>query len=1022
MIKLNKLFYFNFLFLICFDIYATENYFNLQLNYHINRMSLKDQTNQLIYFDLLNTLDNPKLQLKGFYMSDGPHGMRDGYATCFPVSKAIAASWDLELAKKVASSIASEFNATNKNQILAPSLYLENDPLNGRNAESYGEDPFLCAMMGVANVEGFQESGLIATPKAYIGELIQNTRFTDTIWMNDYTIINHYGFPFKKAIQEGGALCIMSAYPKVNGIYASHNQHLNEDILRNIFGFPFYMISDWNSVKDIKAGIIGGTDLALGSSSIKDSLFELVSSGLIEYANFHRSLSRILKTKIVAGLNREVLPTDKAKLNSTKNKQVAYEAATKSIILLKNEDHILPIDIGKANSIALIGPGADVALLDGYGSSWVTPLDAVTPKEAFYKTFGFWRVEYVKGCDINSTDTSLYMRAIETAKSNEYVVFIGGLDHTQEGEDIDRVGNSIELPDCQQNLIVRLAEANPNIIVVIESGGTVSLSKSIDKIKGLIYAFYPGQEGGKAIADIVLGLENPSGKLPTTIPMNQSQLPVRDKDLNNDYGGGYFWFDRNNLKPRFPFGFGLSYTEFQISDFKLDKDINTAGEKIKISFKVKNIGTMKGAEVVQAYFSPFQSNSKYLKGFKKIYLQPNEEVVETIEIMPQDLFIYDTLINQYKFPEGKFTILIGNSSENILYIKDITINQSSKPDLVINKVFTIPPSPKPGDTVCFGIIVANYGTKEITNSKLDIIIESSNLGSFLNDTIVSSIKPNSILFLISNYFVIPKDYDKPQIECRITIKPQKIEEVYTDNNSRNHIINVFNPQFINPLLLNIAFHKPVTASSVSDSTTLPEYAVDGLRNSRWSSEFADNQFFIIDLEKTYNIHRIEIDWEWAYAKSYSILTSIDGKKWVKIYGTEFSQGKTEEFYVYQLARFIKIECTKRGTPWGFSIDEIVVNGIPSYLSNIEFDNNYNSNIRIYPNPANSIINVEISDNLPSYNDFHYNLFDIKGTELTNFTKVYADFGTNNIVINISNLSAGKYFLKIGNEVIGFIKL
>ncbi len=244
--------------------------------------------------------------------------MRDGYATCFPVSKAIAASWDLELAKKVASSIASEFNATNKNQILAPSLYLENDPLNGRNAESYGEDPFLCAMMGVANVEGFQESGLIATPKAYIGELIQNTRFTDTIWMNDYTIINHYGFPFKKAIQEGGALCIMSAYPKVNGIYASHNQHLNEDILRNIFGFPFYMISDWNSVKDIKAGIIGGTDLALGSSSIKDSLFELVSSGLIEYANFHRSLSRILKTKIVAGLNREVLPTDKANLNSTK--------------------------------------------------------------------------------------------------------------------------------------------------------------------------------------------------------------------------------------------------------------------------------------------------------------------------------------------------------------------------------------------------------------------------------------------------------------------------------------------------------------------------------------------------------------------------------------------------------------------------------------------------------------------------------------------------------------------------------
>jgi len=1021
MIKYITIISFVLSFFVFENIQSAENYFSKQLNSYIGRMSLKEQTNQLIFFDILNTLDNPKLQLKGFYMSDGPHGMRDGYATCFPVSKAIAASWDLELAKKVARSIASEFNATYKNQILAPSLYLEIHPLNGRNAESYGEDPFLCAMMGVANVEGFQESGLIATPKAYIGELIQNTRFTDTIWMNDYTIINHYGFPFKKAIQEGGALSVMSAYPKVNGIYASHNQHLNEDILRNIFGFPFYMISDLNSVKDIKAGIIGGTDLALGSSSIKDSLFELVSSGFIEYANFNRSLSRILKTKIVAGLNREALPIDKANLNSTENKQVAYEAATKSIILLKNEDNILPIDIGKAKSIALIGPGADVALLDGYGSSWVTPLDAVTPLEAFYETFGWWRVEYVKGCDINSLDTSMYMRAVEAAKSNEYVVFIGGLDQTQEGEDIDRVGNSIELLDCQQNLIIKLAEVNPNIIVVIESGGTVSLSKSIDKIKGLIYAFYPGQEGGKAIADIVLGLENPSGKLPTTIPMNQSQLPIRDKDFNNDYGGGYFWFDKNNLKPRFPFGFGLSYTEFQISDFQFDKDTYTAGEKIKINFKVKNIGSMKGGEVVQAYFSPFQSNSKSLKGFKKIYLEPNEEAMETIEIMPQDLFIYDTLSNQYKFPEGKFTILIGNSSENILYRKDITINKSSKPDLVINKVFTIPPSPKPGDTVCFGVIVANYGTSEIRNTKIDINIESSISNNLSTDTIISSLKPNSIVFLISNYFVIPKDYDKPQIECRITIKPQKIEEVYTDNNSKNHIINVFNPQFINPLLLNIALHKPVTASSVSDSTTLPEYAVDGLRNSRWSSEFADNQFFIIDLEKTYNIHRIEIDWEWAYAREYNILTSIDGKNWFKIYGTEFSQGKTEEFHVYELARFIKIECTKRGTPWGFSIDEIIVNGIQSDLSNIEFDNNKNSNIRIYPNPANSIINVEISNNLPNYNDFHYNLFDIKGTELTAYTKVQSDLGTNKISINISNLSSGKYFLKIGNDVIGFIK-
>jgi len=461
------------------------------IDWLISQMTVPEKIAQLHGIDWMVTADNTRLGIPGFGMADGPHGIREGKATSFPVGIAMAATWDPELVEKVGMALGKEARGKGRNQVMA--------------------------------------------------------------------------------VQQGGAWSIMNAYNWINKRPSSANYELLTRILRDEWGYLFYVVSDWGSIYTSAAQAVNaGCDLEMPHLPGKypEELPAAIASGEVTIATLDRAVGRVLQTKHAAGLLDSYPPGNPEDVCSQEHRALALRVAQESLVLLKNEDHILPLDKTRPLTIALIGPSADVAQLDGRGSSVVDACYAYTPKQGIEnRTSGFpVTIIYARGCDINSDDTGGFSPAIKAAQAADVVVFVGGLDNTQEGEEFDRASGSVQLPGQQQPLINALAAANPNIVVVLESGGVVALEQCFDSIKGLIYAFYPGQEGGNAIADILFGDVNPSGKLPVTMPRNDDQLPARDDlDFSGDVVGGFGYrrFDSLGLTPQYAFGYGLSYTTFE---------------------------------------------------------------------------------------------------------------------------------------------------------------------------------------------------------------------------------------------------------------------------------------------------------------------------------------------------------------------------------------------------------------------------------------------------------------------------
>jgi beta-glucosidase len=342
-----------------------------------------------------------------------------------------------------------------------------------------------------------------------------------------------------------------------------------------------------------------------------------------------QAAGNILRTKILAGMldGQPIVPAEVR--DCPEHRELVYESGLKSIVLLKNQDAILPLN-PKLKSIALIGPNADQMALDGHSSSAVIPSYTITPKQGLETLLGTNRLRYAKGCDINSTNRSGFAEAKRIAKNSEVVIFVGGLDNTVEGEGYfikgDRLTGSVDLPGVQNELIKELAAANPNVVLVVISGGPCAVNQVIARVKGLLYACYPGQEGGRALAELLLGRANPSGKLPVTIPKHDQQLPACDTDFRNvvTEGVGYRWFDSQKLKPEFAFGFGLSYTRFKYQNLRVTPERAPVGQEINVTVEVVNTGRRAGEEVVQLYLSTGNLQPavpmpvKQLKGFKKV--------------------------------------------------------------------------------------------------------------------------------------------------------------------------------------------------------------------------------------------------------------------------------------------------------------------------------------------------------------------------------------------------------------------
>jgi beta-glucosidase len=411
-----------------------------------------------------------------------------------------------------------------------------------------------------------------------------------------------------------------------------------------------------------------------------------------------RAVRRVLRTKVAAGLFDDYPPGNPGDVCTQEHRDLALAAAQKSIVLLENQGGILPLDRSKLDSIALIGPSADVAQLDGIGSSVVEPCYGYTPRQGMKNRAPGVTITYAMGCDINSADTSGFPEALEAARNSDVVIFVGGLDGTQEGEERDRASGSVQLPGQQQPLINELAAVNPNIIVVMESGGIVALEQCIDNIKGLIYAFYPGQEGGNAIADVLFGNVNPGGKLPVTMPRSDVQLPTWDDlDFSSDLvdGFGYRRFDSLGLTPRYAFGFGLSYTSFEYGNLIVTPTTSIGGPEIIVSVDVTNTGELAGDEVLQVYLrTEFAAQEtsilvpmpvKQLRGFERVTLAPAQTKSVTFALGPEELSFWLDSDNSFRVEAGAYTVRVGGSSEDLPLSSTVLLSSSFLYDSVTGR-------------------------------------------------------------------------------------------------------------------------------------------------------------------------------------------------------------------------------------------------------------------------------------------------------------------------------------------------
>ena len=694
---------------------------NNRIDSLIKLMSTQDKINQLINNSFLTTPDNTALSIPGFKMDDGPHGVRFQKATSFPVGVAVAATWDVSMAEKLGKAMGDEFWSFGYNQQLGPCIDLCLDPRAGRAAETGGEDPFLAGQIGAAVTKGIQTTPVMATVKHFMVESKQNTRETANEIITERGMMEHYGYNFRTTMQEGACFSIMNAYNLINGKHCSENSKLQDTTLRQRWGYPFYTVSDWHAVSNAKNSILGGTDLNMGTDHYKNDLPGLISSGQVSMAVLNKAVSNILRTKILSGIMDYYPKGNKGLANSAEHVKIALEASRKSIVLLKNTNKILPLNKSTVIKIALIGPNANAENLNCKGSSETTPPYAISVKEGIEAKIGNSKVVYTVGCAINSTDTSGFKAARAAAAQADYVVFVGGLDETQEGEgpNGDRKSGKVELPGVQQNLINSLASANKNMIVVIHSGGVCAINSCIKNIKGLVYSFYPGQEAGNAVADVLFGDYNPGGRMPVSMPKNTSQLPVWDDDFTNDYGNGYRWFDQNSVTPEFAFGAGMSYTTFEYSNLNISSASAPAGTPIQVSADVKNTGSVTGDEVVQLYVTNNTTGlwmpKKELKGFKRITLNPGEKKTVNFTLGSDEFYFWNEKSKKYEVSANNYAIKVGGSSDVLPLSSNLTLTPSSgKPDLKITQVFTMPRYPMKGQKVVFYAFVKNQGNVAVT--------------------------------------------------------------------------------------------------------------------------------------------------------------------------------------------------------------------------------------------------------------------------------------------------------------------
>ena len=663
-----------------------------RVNDLLARLTLEEKISLVHGDTLFTTPAIARLGLPQRWMSDGPHGVRedvgahtfdpagrtDDFATCLPVGIALAATWNPTAAQAYGDVIGEEARKRGKDIMLGPSVNIMRTPLNGRNAEYLGEDPFLASRLTVSYIRAVQAHNVASCVKHFAANNQETRRGSINVEMNERTLREIYLPAFRAAVQEGGVWAVMGAYNKLRGQYCCENDYLLNHVLKGEWGFPGLVMSDWGGTHDTREAVLNGLDLEMGSR--KPHLAEAFRDGLQKGEYPMAVLDDKVRRIMFATHAFEVRP--EGSINTSAHQQAARRVAEESVVLLKNASGALPLDPVKLTSIAVIGD--DAVRLQAYGgdSARIKAFYEISPLEGILRRVGGnVNVTFSEGWRKDGDATALAARAVLAAKAADVTIVVAGLNRQRpfDCEGTDR--KDLKLPYGQDALIQQVVQANPRTIVVLVSGGPVEMDAWLAQVPAVVQAWYGGMEAGTAIAGVLFGDVNPSGKLPCTFPKKLEDTPTfaggaraypGENGVEHYDEGllvGYRWYDTKAVEPLFPFGFGLSYASFTYSDLKLIAGSVPPGSVVTVEFAVTNTGGREGAEVAQVYVHQAKPGLprpvRELKGFRKVLLRPGEKQTVSVPLGREAFAYYSPEMGGWLAEKDDFTISVGSSSRDL---------------------------------------------------------------------------------------------------------------------------------------------------------------------------------------------------------------------------------------------------------------------------------------------------------------------------------------------------------------------
>lgn len=685
----------------------------------IKKMTLEEKVGLLHGNSKFYVAGVERLGIPEWSLSDGPHGVRaeinrhdwayagwtNDSASYFPTGTAFAAAWNPELAYRRGEVLGEEARWRKKDVLLGPGVNIIRSPLCGRNFEYMSEDPYMNSVLAVAYIKGLQSRDVACSVKHFAVNNQETNRTTVDVECSERALREIYLPAFKAAVQEGGALTVMAAYNKFRGEFCAENNYLVRKILRNEWGFDGVYVTDWGAAHSTVPSMAAGLDLEMGTLIDKyedwyyaNPLIDAVKSGKVPMSLVDEKVGDVLRVMIKTNVLDPKKRFGPGSMNTKEHQQATYDAAAEAIVLLKNQNNLLPLDFSSIKSLAVIGDNATRKHSNGGLSSEIKAVYEVTPLGALRAKWGDKvDIRFAQGYEKLSTfvegsnngqssgtfssktqeSDALLKEAVEVARTSDVALLVCGLNHDYDTESFDRL--NMDIPYGQVELIQEVVKANPRTIVVMIAGSPLNMAAVDICSPAIVWAWFNGMEGGNALVDVLSGKVNPSGKMPFTTPVSLDQSPAhalgnfpgRDLKVNyeEDILVGYRWFDTKGLPVVYPFGYGLSYTTFDYSNLNTDKETYDQADTIQATFTLTNTGDREGAEVAQLYVSDpvcsVMRPVKELKGFKKVFLKPGESRRITLDIPVSSLAFYSEAQSQFVVEPGEFILQLGASASDI---------------------------------------------------------------------------------------------------------------------------------------------------------------------------------------------------------------------------------------------------------------------------------------------------------------------------------------------------------------------